>query len=288
MILKKKHFVCFQVHWKSKIESLKEISRHTNIGLDHIVFVDDNPVECEAVSQNIPDVHVIRLPARPEMFVDVVMREGLFDAINYSTEDSRRAELYRQRQQAEIVRSEASSVTEFYRNLEMKLTFSAVDAKRLQRAAQLTQKTNQFNATTRRYTETELRRLMDDPKWLVIAVRVEDRFGDNGIVGLMLAQLKEGLLDVDTFLLSCRVIGRTIETAMLAYLCQEGRRHGLQEIGGHVVNSAKNTPVRDVFERHGFQKVSAGSADESSWRLHLSGDSVRYPDWLEVKFENRM
>jgi FkbH-like protein len=288
MVLRKEHFVCFQVHWKSKVESLREISRHTNIGLDHIVFVDDDPVECEAVSRNIPDVHVIRLPARPEMFVDVLMRDGLFDAINYSAEDSRRAEFYRQRQQAEVVRSEASSVKEFYRNLQMKVTFSAVDAKRLQRAAQLTQKTNQFNATTRRYTETGLLRLTDDPKWLVIAVRVEDRFGDNGFVGLMLGQLKEGLLDIDTFLLSCRVIGRTIETAMLAYLCQEARQRGLQEIAGRIVNSAKNTPVRDVFERHGFQKVSTGSAEESSWRLHLNCDSVRCPDWLEVKFENRM
>jgi FkbH-like protein len=286
MVLRKEHFVCFQVHWKSKVESLREISRHTNIGLDHIVFVDDNPVECEAVSQNIPEVHVIRLPDRPEMFVDILMREGLFDAINYSAEDSRRAEFYRQRQQAEVVRTKAASVAEFYRNLRMKVTFSAVDATRLHRATQLTQKTNQFNATTRRYTEASLLGLIDDPGWLIIAVKVEDRFGDNGIVGLILAQLKEGLLDIDTFLLSCRVIGRTIETAMLAYLCQEARRLGLQEIRGCIVNSAKNTPVRDLYERHGFQKVSASDA-QSLWRRHVDCNSVCYPDWLQIGFESR-
>jgi FkbH-like protein len=284
MVLRKEHFVCFQVHWKSKVESLREIARHTNIGLDHIVFVDDNPVECEAVSQNIPDVHLIRLPAQPEMFVDALMREGLFDAISYSAEDSRRAEFYHQRQQAELIRSEVTSVEEFYRNLQMKVTFSAVDAVQVHRAAQLTQKTNQFNATTRRYTETALLRFISDVKWIVIAVRVEDRFGDNGIVGLMLAHVKERLLDIDTFLLSCRVIGRTIETAMLAYLCQEARQLGLHEIVGCIVNSPKNAPVRDLYERHGFQKGGAADTEGSLWKLRVDCGSIRYPDWLVVEF----
>ena len=285
MLLKKEHFVCAQIHWNSKVESITEISKQLNIALDHIVFVDDNPVECEAVGQFLPEVHVIHLPEKPELFVDALMSDGLFDTITYSSEDGRRTELYRQREQAEAARANGVSLEDYYRSLQMRVTFAPVGNTYLQRAAQLTQKTNQFNATTRRYSEAALLQLMEDPAWLMISVRVEDRFGDNGIVGLILAHAGESILDIDTFLLSCRVIGRTIETAMLAYVFQEARSRALQEIAGHIVNSAKNAPIRDMFERHGFHRIRGTAGEESSWTLSIDRNSLTYPEWIQVEVE---
>jgi len=242
-------------------------------------------VECEAVGQFLPEVHVIHLPEKPELFVDALMSDGLFDTITYSSEDGRRTELYRQREQAEAARANGVSLEDYYRSLQMRVTFAPVGNTYLQRAAQLTHKTNQFNATTRRYSEAALLQFLEDPTWLMISIRVEDRFGDNGIVGLIVAHVGDAILDIDTFLLSCRVIGRTIETAMLAYLAQEAHSRGLQEIAGHIVNTAKNAPIRDIFERHGFQRIDATVGEESSWRLSIDRTPLTYPEWIQVEVE---
>jgi FkbH-like protein len=285
MVLKKEHFVSTEIHWNSKVASIEEISRRTNMGLDQIVFMDDNAVECAAVSQSLPAVHVICLPDQPELFVDFLMRDGLFDTIVHSNEDGRRSELYRQRAEAEMARSGAASLEAFYRCLETKVTFAPLRPATLQRAAQITQKTNQFNATTRRYTEAALQRLMDDPNWITATVMAEDRFGDNGIVGLIIGHVVADILEIDTFLLSCRVIGRTIESAMLAYIWQRANQRGLREIVGYIVDTPKNAPVRDVFERHRFQKALSEKADETVWTLSVNESPIPCPDWIETSCE---
>ena len=249
MILRREQFASMQVNWKRKSDSVREISSRLDISPDHMVFVDDNPAECEEVSNAIPMVRTICLPAQPEQFVHAVLEEGLFDSLSYSLEDSRRTELYRQREQAAILRDRTGTLEDFYHSLQMNAVFSPVRAATLARAAQLTQKTNQFNATTRRYTESQLADLTQNPDWILTTVTVRDRFGDNGIVGLMFATLEDRAMEIDTFLLSCRVIGRSIETAMLAYLCKETVARGLCELRGRVVPTAKNDPVRDLFSK---------------------------------------
>lgn len=282
MVLGRGDFAAAEVHWEPKSESLKRIAQALSIGLDHIVFADDNPAECEHVRLLLPMVTVIQLPSRPEDYVKALFEDGWFDTVSLSGEDLQRAALYEQRAQAEILRESTADLEGFYRDLDMVLTFAPVGEKNLPRVAQLTTKTNQFNATTRRYTEAEVARRMADPDWLLVAVSVADRFGDNGLVGVMMAKRQGGDLDIDTFLLSCRVIGRTVETAMLAHLCAAALAIGAKCLRGVIVPTPKNEPVRDLYERHGFTREVADADEGFAWKCNMETAPIQYPEWFKL------
>jgi FkbH-like protein len=280
MVLKKEHFSSIHVNWGPKSSSVRQIAGQLNIGLDHIVVADDNPVECEEIVGQLPMVTAICLPKQPEKYVEALLQEGLFDTLSLSAEDQSRGALYQQRAQAEAMRASTGSIEGFYRSLEMEVTFAPVSGSSLSRAAQLTQKTNQFNVTTIRRSEAELTALLADPDWMLTTVAVRDRFGDNGIVGLLFARIHSGAVEIDTFLLSCRVIGRTVETAMLARLCDEARRRSATVLRGRVVPTLKNLPSRDVFEKHGFTKLGNSNTEASHWILDLAKDNIAFPEWI--------
>ena len=282
MMIRKEHFAELQIHWNPKSDSIQRIATRLNIGLEHMVFVDDNPAECEQVRRELPMVTVIELPRCPEMYVETLCAQGLFDTLSQSDEDRRRGQLYQQRAMAETARSASANLEDYYRDLDMQLTLASVDSRSRARSAQLTQKTNQFNVTTVRYSEAELDARLGDPDDMVVAVGVRDRFGDNGIVGLMMARAQDKRLAIDTFLLSCRVIGRTVETAMLAYLCEAAQQRGLGKLCGRVVPTEKNMPVRDLFERHGFRKLGEDEFGTTTWELDLAKTAVQAPDWFEM------
>ena len=284
MVLQRADFSAFEVHWNAKGESLKRIAKQLNIGLEHIVFVDDNPAECEHVRMLLPMVTVIQLPSKPEQYSKALFDDGWFDTLSVSAEDIRRSALYGQRAQAEALRETSTDLEGFYRDLEMTVTFSPVDGKNLSRAAQLTQKTNQFNVTTHRHTEGDIFGRMHDPAWTLAVVSVKDRFGDNGIIGLIMACLVDKELAIETFLLSCRVIGRTVETAMLAYLCEAASSRGASSLLGRITPTQKNAPARDLYQRHGFNKESVNEAGTSVWRLDCEYSKIEIPKWF--KFVN--
>lgn len=282
MVLRKEHFAEIEVHWESKSDSLKRIAKRLNIGLDHLVFVDDNPAECVQVRRELPMVTVIHLPRQPELYGETLCAEGLFDTLGLSDEDRHRGQLYKQRAQAETMLTASSNIEDYYYDLAMVLSIAPVDQASLARTAQLTQKTNQFNLTTIRYSEAEIASRIADPDWLAITVSVRDRFGDNGIVGIMMACAAQDSLDIDTFLLSCRVIGRTVESAMLAHLCDAAQARGLQKLRGRVVPTDKNMPIRDLFDRHGFNKQIEDDSGTTSWELDLKCSSVQRPAWFKI------
>lgn len=282
MMIRKEHFAELQIHWNPKSDSIQRIATRLNIGLEHMVFVDDNPAECEQVRREFPMVTVIELPRCPELYVETLCSQGLFDTLGQSDEDRRRGQLYQQRAMAETARSASTNLEDYYRDLGMQLTLTSVDARSRARSAQLTQKTNQFNVTTIRYSEAELDARLVDPDDMLVAVGVRDRFGDNGIVGLMMARAQADRLAIDTFLLSCRVIGRTVETAMLAYLCEAAQQRGLGKLCGRVVPTEKNLPVRDLFEKHGFRKLGEDEFGSTTWELDLAQVTVQAPDWFEM------
>lgn len=280
MLLRSDDFAAMEINWGPKSESIVRLAERLSIGLEHMVLVDDNPAECEQVRRALPMVRVVTLPTAPEAYVRTLQEMALFDTLGLSSEDRKRGELYRQRAEAESLRSSMASVEDYYRNLEMKLTIAPVKEESLVRAAQLTRKTNQFNVTTTRYSEAELANRTGQPDWVVSTVSVKDRFGDNGIVGVVMAQTKGRALEIDTLLLSCRVIGRTVETAMLAHLCDEARKRQLSVIHARIVPTTKNAPVRDVFERHGFTKSNEDSAGTTYWLLDLKRAGVECPEWF--------
>lgn len=284
MVLRPEDFSALRVGWNAKSQSLLEIAAHLNIALDHIVFVDDNPAECDEVAHAVPAVTVVALPAQPEHFIRTLLEPGYFDGVSVSTEDLRRAELYQQRDQAEELRAQSGSIEDFYRRLEMEVTFAPVREASLARAAQLTQKTNQFNVTTIRYSEVELLERQADPACLVTTVQVRDRFGDNGIVGFLMTRATGDEVKIDTLLLSCRVIGRTVETAMLAHVCEHASQRGARRVLGRIVPTSKNAPAGDLYERHGFAR-KAGEGGETSWELDLTTGGIRYPEWMKIVSE---
>jgi FkbH-like protein len=279
MVLKKEHFSAIEVGWADKASALSRIAATLNIGLEHIVFVDDNPAECALVEQIVPAVRVICLPDQPERYIDALLRDGLFDGLSLSAEDLERGDLYARRDQAEAARRRSSSLEDFYRDLAMTVTLAPVTPATLPRAAQMTQKTNQFNVTTLRFGEAQLAARLKDANWWLTTIDVKDRFGNHGITGLLMSRLHQDHVEIETFLLSCRVIGRTVETAALARLARRAHMLGLKQVKGRIVPTSKNMPVRDLYERHGFRR---DPEDETVWWLGIDGAVPRDPEWLNI------
>ncbi len=287
MLLKSSHFAAQEIHWQPKSTSLIAIAKRLNIGLEHLVFIDDNPVECEQVKAALPMVTVIQFPSRAEEAIQVLNQDGWFDALNFSIEDQKRSALYRQKAEAEALQAASGSLTDFYFSLNMTVEITQTTPDTLARTAQLTQKTNQFNLTTLRYSEEEVAKRIKDPDWLVLTTRVIDRFGDNGIVGVIMAhrESNEKKLLIDTFLLSCRVIGRTVETAMLAYLCQQAPFLNVTTIQGCFVPTAKNSPAKDLYQQHHFVLIPTTSptpTSENVWELDLTHNAITIPPWIHL------
>jgi FkbH-like protein len=244
----------FVANWESKPDNLRTIAERLGIGLDALVFVDDNPVEREAVRRLLPEVDVIDLPADPALYPRALADYLLFETADFTEEDASRTEQYRARAQAAELEAGHVSLEAFYRSLEMQATVTPFDEADLPRIAQLLGKTNQFNLTTRRHGPAALRAFVDDPRCVHLALRLRDRFADHGLVSVMIAVEDGGCLDIDTWLMSCRVIGRTVEAEMLAQLCQRAAERGCRFLRGTYVPTAKNGMAKDVFERFGFER----------------------------------
>lgn len=287
MLLGKRHFAAWQIHWKSKVESLQRIAAELNVGLDSLVFLDDNPAEREAVRLALPEVTVLDLPADPMQYATVVRRCPLFERLAQSAEDRARGEYYQQQKERRAAQNGHASLEDFYCSLAQKVEIRRVStAAELARVAQLIGKTNQFNLTTRRHSALEVAAYAAAAEWDVYSTEVSDRFGDNGIVGVAMVRRGERagqlVAEIDTFLLSCRVIGRTVEDAMLHFLSEDCRRQGVEQLVGWFVPTAKNKPAETFYARHGFQALEQTAAG-TLWALDLDSRTIACPRWIELR-----
>jgi len=283
IVLRPQYFATMQINWDDKVTNLRRIASDLNIGLDSLVFIDDNPAERALIRQVLPEVLVPEWPSRPEDYALALRRLSEFETFRLSEEDRLRGAQYRAQVERKKLQDKAESLEGYYRSLDMVLHIGQADTFTIPRIAQLTQKTNQFNLTTRRYSEADIARMSEDPSWRVYYIRVVDRFGDNGITGVaILHDLGEGTWEIDTFLLSCRIIGRTVETAFLAYLVEQARLAGANRIEGWFYPTARNNPARDVYSRHGFRLVQEQDSG-SLWELELDRARLVIPDWFTVK-----
>jgi FkbH-like protein len=281
MILKARDFAAMRINWEEKAANLREIAAELNIGLDSVAFLDDNPVERQHIRERAPEAIVIDLPEDPMHFAAAVRRCPWFERLTLSAEDRQRGELYAaQRERAELERSVISK-EDFYRSLEQSAEIAPVNPQTLTRVAQLTQKTNQFNLTTRRYTEQEVEQMMASPDWRVWSLRVTDRYADNGLVGVAIARTEGEVCQIDTFLMSCRVIGRTVETALLARLAADARERGAKLLQGWFLPTKKNAPAQDFYREHGFEEA-ATTADGVLWKLDLLQKTIAPPAWIRL------
>jgi len=281
------NFVATKISWNEKATSIRELAEELSLGLDSFVFVDDNPVECEAIRQQLPEVAVIAASVEePWKLVELLSSQPFFDAAVVTDDDVNRLNEYKaQAQRAELANS-AGNRDEFLASLEIVCTFlSALDAP-LARSVQLLAKTNQFNLTTRRHSTAEVEEFAAAVGGQAVAVRVRDRFGDAGVVGLALARTKGDTCSIDSLLLSCRVIGRGIETALLAHLGANALRAGATRLVGEFIPTKKNAPCADFYHDHGFVKdVSANesSPDSVFYQLDLTTAAPESPAWLTLE-----
>jgi FkbH-like protein len=280
MVLGPRDFAAMRVNWNDKARSLREIAAELNIGLDTIAFLDDNPVERQQVREHAPEAIVIHLPEDPMGYARAVRDCPWLERLTLSTEDRHRGEYYAaERERVELERS-VTSKEDFYRSLDQVAEIALVNGQTLARVSQLTQKTNQFNLTSRRYTEQQIAEMAAGPNWRVWSLRVKDRYADNGLVGVAIARVDGEVCEIDSFLMSCRVIGRTLETALLAHLAADARERGARVLQGWFLPTKKNAPAGEFYAGHGFE-VAERTGEGVLWKLNLREKEIRTPEWIK-------
>ena len=281
MVLRRRDFACAEIHWSPKSESLPRIAQQLNLGLDSFVFWDDEPREREIVRSQHPAVLVPEVPADPSDYARALLGLRCFDVLSLTDEDRKRGEMYRQEvdRQQWLQEATPADLSEFYRSLNMTVTIARPDEFGVARFAQLTQRTNQFNFTTRRYTEGDIRAKLADAAFGLYSVSLEDRFGKLGVVGAAIVQQSHGTWQLDTFLMSCRALGRGVEDAFLATLVCEAAR-GESELVGEFIPTKKNAPAREFLERLNVRLEPAGEG-QFAFRLHTG--QVEYPKWIALQ-----
>jgi FkbH-like protein len=281
MLLRPEHVSAMRVNWRPKPENMVTIADELSLGLDSLVFFDDNPAERLAMRQALPEVTTIEVPSDPSQHASVILGCGLFDRLAVTAEDRNRAEMYRQQVARKDLERSAGTLPGYLASLEMKAEIRPIDELSFRRVLDLLAKTNQFNVTTPRYNAQELQAFVDDESAAVFTLRVTDRFGDNGIVGVLILRAAESAV-IDTLLLSCRVIGRTVESALLAVAGEWAAQRSLEELDATFVATKKNGPAADVFARHGFQEIGTAGADGAShWKLLLDDSKLSWPAEIE-------
>jgi len=283
-LLRPDHFVAKRINWGDKASNLREIAAELNLGLDSLVFVDDNPFECQYVRQALPDVTVVELPDDPTRYAMLLRDLPYFDTLSLSDEDRRRSEMYQSEAHRAVLKQTSGSMEEYLASLEMVLAIASVDRFTIPRIAQLTQKTNQFNLTTRRYSEEDVQRLANDPAWRTYYAELSDKCGSAGIIAAAFVQDTARESRIDTFLMSCRVIGRGIEQALMAKIAADSARRGSDLLIGEYIPTPKNEQVREFFAKLGFDRER--DSPDVRWKLDLVDQSLQAPPWFrEVRSE---
>ena len=269
MLIREDHIAVFQANWNDKASNIEAIAKTLNIGLDALVFVDDNPAERALVRQRLPQVAVPELPADPAFYVRTIAAAGYFEAVGFADEDRKRAQFYTDNAKRVELQANIGSIDDYLRSLNMNISFSAFDAGGRARIAQLINKSNQFNLTTRRYTEAEIDTLIDDNQAFTMQIRLEDVFGDNGMISAIICRAKGDDWEIDTWLMSCRVLGRKVEEAALQQLIHFGKVRGIKRLIGLYRPTERNSIVAEHYAKLGF--TASGRRDDAElWILPLN------------------
>jgi FkbH-like protein len=283
MVLREEHIAVFQANWTDKAANLRAIAETLNIGVDSLVFLDDNPAERLQVRRELPLVAVPEVGDDPSRYPRLIGAAGYFEAVAFSAEDRERAAYYQANAQRAAALSATGDLDTYLASLDMVCTIGRVDPLTRPRVAQLVNKSNQFNLTTRRYSEREIEQVEQDPARHAIWVRLTDAFGDNGVISVVIADKADKTWEIDTWLMSCRVLGRRVPEAVLGHLVAAARAQGAQTLIGRYIPSAKNRMVADHYSKLGFSPGETGGDGETLWRLSL----VDYqPPLLPMKIED--
>ncbi len=269
-ILKKDDFVIIKANWEPKSENMKQIASELNVLPDSLVFVDDNPAEREIVRGQIKGCAVPELDS-PEHYIEILDHSGFFEATNISEDDRKRNEMYlANRKRVELIES-FSDYSDYLKSLEMEADILPFEKMYMPRIAQLTNKSNQFNLTTKRYTQDNIEQAAADPSNLTFYGRLKDKFGDNGIVSLVIGKMKGKELHIDLWLMSCRVLKRDMEFAMMDEVVKTALSKGITTIYGYYYPTSKNKMVSDFYITQGFELISGDEEGNKTYRLKIDG-----------------
>jgi FkbH-like protein len=268
MILKERDIAVFVANWDDKATNIERIARQLELGLDSIVLLDDNPAERAQVRQALPEVAVPELGDDPSSYPRVLSAAGYFEAVAFTREDLARAEQYRENADRVRALDGSRNLDDFLRSLQMQIEFAPFNATGRSRISQLINKTNQFNVTTRRYTEQQVAAFEDSADHYTLQVSARDRFGDNGMISVVICTKGAAEWEIDSWLMSCRVLNCGIEQAVCNQLAEDARRAGATCVVGRFIPTPRNGVVHDLYKRLGFTRAAA-SPDAELWILEL-------------------
>ncbi len=271
MVLKLDHITEFVANWEDKASNIRRIRQNLNIGFDSMVFLDDNPFERNLVRDLIPDMIVPELPEDPAAYVRAICDLNLFETASFSAEDLKRAEMYRVEAKRREEQSLYGSAEEFLETLDMRIAVARWDEFHLPRIAQLIQRSNQFNLTTRRLTETQCASLMQDTlHWTPLCASLSDRLGDHGLICVLTCEKTGDELAIRDWLMSCRVLKRTVEQYLMTEVFRIARESGLRRVTGEFIPTAKNAMVSDFFVQFGFREMFRDPDGRTQWALDVA------------------
>ncbi len=268
MLLRPEHIAVFQANWDDKASNIRAIAQELALGLESLVFLDDNPAERSLIRRELPEVAVPELTEDPADYARTLAAAGYFEAIRFSDEDRTRAEMYQGNARRLSLQKQTGDIDAYLRSLEMRILFNRFDRTTRVRVAQLINKSNQFNLTTRRYTEAEVSAVEAEPDALTLHARLIDKFGDNGIICVIICRTTApATWTIDTWLMSCRVLGRRVEQMVLREILLRAQARGIRNLVGIFRPTERNGMVRDHYPKLGFTQIGADADGTTAWEL---------------------
>lgn len=268
-VLKKDDFVIIKANWSPKSQNLQEIADELNIGIDSIAFIDDNPAEREIINQTFPVVATPDIGEMPEKYIRIIDRCGFFECVNISADDLNKVKMYQQNAQRASLSQSFTNYDDYLKSLNMTAHIQSFIPLYMQRIAQLTNKSNQFNLTTKRYTQAEIEQTAHNPEYITLYGKLADKFGDNGVVSVVIGHIDGDVLNIDLWIMSCRVLKRDMEFAMMDSLIAKCKEVSVKTVYGYYYPTAKNGMVRDFYELQGFTKIEEDDVGNSKWQLDV-------------------
>lgn len=276
MVLKEENFASMKINWSDKLTNMKEIATELNIGLDSMVFLDDDPVNRDLISMGLPQVLTVNLGQDPVNFAPILMEMNDFDLLQITEDDIKRGQMYLEDKNRKSLLESATTLDDFLKQLDIQIEIKNADEFSIPRISQLTLKTNQFNLTTKRYQEEEIRKLSNDKKTLVRCAQVKDKFGDNGITGVYIVKKENSEWIIDTFLMSCRIMGRRIEDGILSAILKDAKKQGVKKVKAMFIPTQKNQPAANFLSDYGFVK------EDNYWVFSLENE-IKTPSHLKIE-----
>lgn len=287
MLIREEYITIKKINWTDKATNIRQIAKELNIGLDSIVFVDDSPFEINLIKEQLPEVKVLQVPEKLYEYPQMLRSNlGLFYNLSLTKEDLVKSQIYKQQSEREELKSSFSNVEEFLASLELKINMFEDNSSFIPRMAQMTQKTNQFNLTTKRYTETDIEKFVNSNTSKVFAWSVSDKFGDNGITGLCIIKFNVKDAEIDTFLMSCRIIGRNIEFSVMDFLIDNLIKLNIDSITAKYVQTAKNVQVADFYKKCSYEVLNETKI-ETTFTLETKNYKTKNINYIKLENGNK-